>query len=82
MKEYALFIGCTIATRGLNYEVSARKVAEAFGIKFVDIPAFGCCGMRAGRHHPLFGLYRRPDESIQEARRGRKGAGAHQQDTA
>jgi len=42
--EYALFIGCTIATRSLNYEVSARKVAEAFGIKFVDIPAFGCCG--------------------------------------
>jgi len=42
--EYALFIGCTIATRSLNYEVSARKVAEAFGIKFVDIPGFGCCG--------------------------------------
>ena len=42
--EYALFIGCTIATRSINYEVSARKVAEAFGIKFVDIPGFGCCG--------------------------------------
>jgi heterodisulfide reductase subunit B len=42
--EYALFIGCTIATRGLNYEVSARHVADAFGIKFVDIPGFSCCG--------------------------------------
>jgi heterodisulfide reductase subunit B len=44
MKEYALFIGCTIATRSLNYEVSARKVAAAFDIKFVDIPEFACCG--------------------------------------
>ena len=44
MKEYALFIGCTIATRGLNYEVSSRRVAEAFGIKFVDVPSFACCG--------------------------------------
>jgi heterodisulfide reductase subunit B len=42
--EYALFIGCTIATRSLNYEISARKVAGVFGIKFVDIPSFGCCG--------------------------------------
>jgi heterodisulfide reductase subunit B len=44
MKEYALFIGCTIATRSLNYELSARRVAEAFGIKFVEVPEFACCG--------------------------------------
>ncbi|MEM2868847.1 MAG: CoB--CoM heterodisulfide reductase iron-sulfur subunit B family protein [Thermoplasmata archaeon] len=44
MREYALFIGCTIATRGLNYEASARRVAEAFDIRFVDVPAFACCG--------------------------------------
>jgi len=42
--EYALFIGCTIATRGLNYEVSARKVAAAVGINLVDLPGFSCCG--------------------------------------
>ncbi len=44
MKSYALFIGCTIATRGLNYEVSARKVAEALGLRLIDVPGFACCG--------------------------------------
>ncbi|MGQ9582219.1 MAG: CoB--CoM heterodisulfide reductase iron-sulfur subunit B family protein [Thermoplasmatota archaeon] len=44
MKEFALFIGCTIATRGLNYEASARRVAAALGIGLVDVPGFACCG--------------------------------------
>ena len=42
--KYALFLGCTIPVRGQNYELSARKVAEALGIEFVDIPEFACCG--------------------------------------
>ena len=42
--KYALFLGCTVPTRGLNYELSARKVAEKLGIELVDIPEFGCCG--------------------------------------
>jgi len=43
--KYALFTGCTIPARALNYELSARKVAEAFGIEFVDINEPSCCGM-------------------------------------
>ncbi|MBI5001438.1 MAG: CoB--CoM heterodisulfide reductase iron-sulfur subunit B family protein [Euryarchaeota archaeon] len=42
--RYALFLGCTIPVRGQNYELSARKVAEALGIEFVDVEGFGCCG--------------------------------------
>ncbi|MDO9537798.1 MAG: CoB--CoM heterodisulfide reductase iron-sulfur subunit B family protein [Thermoplasmata archaeon] len=42
--KYALFLGCTIPIRGQNYEISARKVAEALGMEFVDIEEFGCCG--------------------------------------
>ena len=42
--KYALFLGCTIPVRGQNYEMSARKVAEALGIELVDIDEFGCCG--------------------------------------
>ena len=42
--RYALFLGCSVPTRGLNYELSARKVAEKLGIELVDIPEFGCCG--------------------------------------
>ncbi len=42
--KYALFLGCSVPTRGLNYELSARKVAEKLGIELVDIPEFGCCG--------------------------------------
>ncbi len=44
MKEYAFFIGCTSPVRALNYELSARKVAEIFDIKLVDIEDFACCG--------------------------------------
>lgn len=42
--KYALFLGCTVSVKGLNYELSTRKVAERLGIKFVDIPEFSCCG--------------------------------------
>ncbi len=42
--KYALFLGCTVPTRGLNYEMSARKVAEKLGIEIVDILEFTCCG--------------------------------------
>ncbi len=42
--KYALFLGCTIPVRSLNYELSARKVAEPLGIEFFDINDFECCG--------------------------------------
>jgi heterodisulfide reductase subunit B len=41
--KYALFLGCTIPSRALNYELSTRKVAENLGIELVDLD-FGCCG--------------------------------------
>jgi heterodisulfide reductase subunit B len=44
MKEYALFLGCTVPVRGLHYEVSARKTAEKLGIRLVELPEFSCCG--------------------------------------
>ena len=50
-QKYALFIGCTISVRGLNYELSARKVAEKLGIEFVDIQEFSCCGFPLGSIH-------------------------------
>ena len=42
--KYAIFLGCTIPARSRNYELSARRVAEKFGIEFIDIPDFVCCG--------------------------------------
>jgi heterodisulfide reductase subunit B len=42
--KYALFLGCTIPVRSLNYELSARRVAKALGIEFFDINGFECCG--------------------------------------
>ncbi|RKZ35024.1 CoB--CoM heterodisulfide reductase subunit B [bacterium] len=41
---YAIFLGCSVPTRGLNYELSARKVAEKLEIELVDIPELSCCG--------------------------------------
>lgn len=42
--EYTLFLGCTVPVRALNYEISARKVAEKFGLHLSDVPDFSCCG--------------------------------------
>ena len=41
--KYALFLGCTIPTRALDYELSARKVLKALGIETMDL-GFNCCG--------------------------------------
>ena len=42
--QYLLYLGCTVPVRALQYEISARKVAERLGIQFVDIAEFSCCG--------------------------------------
>ena len=42
--KYAFFLGCTIPARARNYELSARKTAEALGIELVDMERFMCCG--------------------------------------
>lgn len=42
--KYALFLGCTVPVRNMNYELAARKVAERLGIEFIDNDAFTCCG--------------------------------------
>jgi heterodisulfide reductase subunit B len=55
-QKYALFIGCTIAVRGLNYELSARKVGEVLGIEFIDIQEFSCCGFPLGSIHHSSGV--------------------------
>lgn len=41
--KYGVFLGCTIPARQMNYEQSARAVADALGIELVDAD-FGCCG--------------------------------------
>lgn len=47
MIRYALYLGCTVPVRGMNYEMSARKVAERLGIELVDVDGFSCCGFPA-----------------------------------
>ncbi len=42
--RYLLFPGCTVLGRGRNYEMSARAVAKALGIEFIDNDDFECCG--------------------------------------
>lgn len=53
--KYALFPGCTVLGRGRNYELAAREVAKVFGIEFVDLPDFECCGFPLKSiHHESF----------------------------
>ena len=44
LSPYALYLGCTVPVRALNYEISARKVAQRLGLGLTDIPEFACCG--------------------------------------
>ena len=45
--RFALYLGCTVPVRAMNYELSARLTAERLGIKFVDVDGFSCCGYPA-----------------------------------
>jgi len=45
--RFALYLGCTVPVRALNYELSARRTAERLGIEFVDLEGFACCGYPA-----------------------------------
>lgn len=42
--RYALYLGCTVPVRGMNYEMASRRVAERLGISLVDLDGFACCG--------------------------------------
>jgi len=47
MARYALYLGCTVPVRGMNYEMAARKVAQRLGIQLTDVNGFSCCGFPA-----------------------------------
>ncbi|MGD2206349.1 MAG: heterodisulfide reductase-related iron-sulfur binding cluster, partial [Anaerolineae bacterium] len=44
---FALYLGCTVPVRAMNYELAARRTAERLGIEFVDVDGFTCCGYPA-----------------------------------
>jgi heterodisulfide reductase subunit B len=41
---YALYLGCTVPVRGMNYEASTRKVLDKLGVEVTDVEEFTCCG--------------------------------------
>jgi heterodisulfide reductase subunit B len=45
--RFALYLGCTVPVRAMNYELSARRTAERLGIGLVDVEGFSCCGYPA-----------------------------------
>lgn len=45
--RYALYLGCTVPVRGINYEMSARRVAHGLDIELKDVDGFSCCGFPA-----------------------------------
>jgi len=44
MKQFALFLGCTIPARLQQYESAARAVLKELGVRTTDIKEFNCCG--------------------------------------
>jgi len=42
--KYALFLGCNIPARVVQYETAARAVMQKLGIQLVDSRDFKCCG--------------------------------------
>jgi heterodisulfide reductase subunit B len=45
--RFALYLGCTVPVRAMNYEISTRRTAERLEIEFVDLDGFACCGYPA-----------------------------------
>jgi heterodisulfide reductase subunit B len=45
--RFALYLGCTVPVRAMNYEMAARRTAERLGIELVDVEGFTCCGYPA-----------------------------------
>lgn len=43
--NYAFFVGCTSATREINYELSAKAVLEELGVDIEYIDGQSCCGL-------------------------------------
>lgn len=41
---YSYYPGCSLHSTGLEYELSARAVFEALGLKLVELPGWNCCG--------------------------------------
>ena len=46
-RRYALYLGCAVPVRAMNYEMAARRVAERLDIGLMDIDGFSCCGFPA-----------------------------------
>jgi heterodisulfide reductase subunit B len=44
MKQFALFLGCTIPARLQHYESAARAVLDRLDVGTIDIKEFNCCG--------------------------------------
>ena len=42
--KYNYFAGCVVPQKENAYELSARKVAEKFGIEFAELAGSSCCG--------------------------------------
>lgn len=45
--KLALFLGCTVPVRAMNYELAARRTAERLGLELVDLEGLACCGYPA-----------------------------------
>jgi len=43
--RYALYLGCLIPFREMNYEISTRRVAKDIGIEICDMGDANCCGL-------------------------------------
>jgi heterodisulfide reductase subunit B len=67
--NYSLFLGCTVPVRARNYEMSTRRVAEALGVKLVDVDGFVCCGFPVKSvHYESFLLTAASNLIVAEAR--------------
>lgn len=42
--KYAYFPGCSLSSTGIEYDMSAKKVAKSLGIDLWEIPEWNCCG--------------------------------------
>lgn len=51
MSTYSYFPGCSLTSTAIEYDLSFRLVAEAFGISLEVLEDWNCCGASPAPHH-------------------------------
>lgn len=51
MSSYSYYPGCSLTSTAIEYDISFRRIADAFGIEIEEMADWNCCGASPAPHH-------------------------------